>query len=1361
MTLALWIDPRDADTVTLEGSPETDRITSITDKSPAGNDVVGGTIAVFQANFDGADGATSYTAETGEVATFVATAQLDTAQSKFGGSSLFLDGNSDGLLFPHDDKYRIGANAFTLECWVRFNGAPSVSSDQLFMAHYDTSVSPAQRSWTFGLINRTLRFGYSTNGVDFTSITDAAWVPADATWYHVAVTRDDNNLVRWFVDGSQLHSQTVSATFHAATSPLQIGRYVVNTQWFDGWIDDVRIVVGRALYTDAFTPPTEPHTLGPVLAPTGDFTSPSPDSAEFIEEGTLTKPNASPTLLNMDGPDMTVLVAHRISSQSPEVFDVEGSLVSMTGDASPLDDTGWRMKTVGRNDFIRASVGDEDTNFIDLLPQWKETVLRGSFDGADAATSFTSEDKYARTATFNNGAQLDTAQKKFGASSLFLVKSNSDYVTFPDSDDWKFGAGDFTVECWIRHASVAAASLHYYIGQWEVSGSQRSWAIRWGETEGALSFISSTDGTAVATATSSAWNPTVNVWHHIAATRVNGTLRLFADGVKIYDGANSDTFKDSTGVLNLGCISNGGPINLFDGWLDDVRVIKGRGLYTEAFTPPTLPNSNTFTSGKAISAMRLDSIAGALNGYQNGDYCDAIEYAGTLGFAKDLVIGDYDKGYIHEVIYFDGAMRSDERQRAEGYLAHKWNFADILPAEHPFKQQGPDIVVASDLLVKFDGADGDTTYTSDDDAARTATFNGNATLDDSQRAFGPTSLRLPGTASPQSYVTFPDSADWHFGSGDFTVECWVRHASNSGIHTYLSHYDSSDANASWILRFNAAGPSLDFVHSAAGVADIVTLSSSSWTPTVGQWYHVAAVRSGNTLKLYADGVEIGSFSLTITFFNAAKPLDIGVVRGGAGLANFFDGWMDQVRVIKGTALYENDFAPPHRGFRLPVTASLIANFNGADAEAGGSPEYLVDSGQVATFFGNAQLDTAQSKYGVSSLYFQGAGSPESYVSLPSAADLALGTGDFTIEFFFRVASLDATFQSIYDQRTVTASVAPTIFISGGDDVMKYFTNNALRITGTTAVVIDTWYHVCVQRYDDVTRLYLNGVQEGSAYADTNNYIQEAILLGLSTNNSGQMDGWIDGVRVTKGTALYGFPDLPDAPFDNTIDDSELLINFDGADAAATYTTDDTVGRTVTFAGDAQLDTAEKRVGVSSLLLNNPTSPSSYVSIPDSTDLEIGANDFTIECYFKTDVTSRQTLIGKYDSQTAGNLKSWFLSINHSGNLQFDWSTNSTTNETAMARAWAPSAGVWYHVAIVRKGTTARMFVDGVQLGASFTMSGTLADTTVPIEVGSVTFGGGRTNIFDGHIDMVRINIGTALYGNDFEPPIDEQGEPII
>lgn len=221
------------------------------------------------ADWDGIDAATSFTEESGNtaVATFAGTAQLDTAQQKFGTASLLLDGNSDYVTFPDIAGYVLGSSDFTWEAWVRFNALPSASSENGAIIAAQWLSTGNQRSYVWGFdTSDEMKFQYSTDGSTSATLTSSdAPTLATGQWYHCAVVRDGAT-TRMFIDGVALTvSGNISGTIHNSTDTLRIG--AINTSagfraYVDGWIDDLRLTAGVARYTAGFTPPIAAFTAG-------------------------------------------------------------------------------------------------------------------------------------------------------------------------------------------------------------------------------------------------------------------------------------------------------------------------------------------------------------------------------------------------------------------------------------------------------------------------------------------------------------------------------------------------------------------------------------------------------------------------------------------------------------------------------------------------------------------------------------------------------------------------------------------------------------------------------------------------------------------------------------------------------------------------------------------------------------------------------------------------------------------------------------------------------------------------------------------------------------------------------------------
>ena len=169
--------------------------------------------------------------------------------------------------------------------------------------------------------------------------------------------------------------------------------------------------------------------------------------------------------------------------------------------------------------------------------------------------------------------------------------------------------------------------------------------------------------------------------------------------------------------------------------------------------------------------------------------------------------------------------------------------------------------------------------------------------------------------------------------------------------------------------------------------------------------------------------------------------------------------------------------------------------------------------KTVTAVGNAQISTAQSKFGGASIAFDGSGD---YLNVPSSASMRLEASDFTIEFWLYLAAQGTYI--IYDQRSVASQVVPTIYTASGQ--IKYLVSSSDRITGSTLAAA-VWNHIAVSRSGTSTKMFVNGTQAGSTYTDTNDYIQNPVGVGTTlVTLSNNLNGYIDDLRITKGVARY-------------------------------------------------------------------------------------------------------------------------------------------------------------------------------------------------------------------------------------------------
>lgn len=205
-------------------------------------------------------------------------------------------------------------------------------------------------------------------------------------------------------------------------------------------------------------------------------------------------------------------------------------------------------------------------------------------------------------------------------------------------------------------------------------------------------------------------------------------------------------------------------------------------------------------------------------------------------------------------------------------------------------------------MLHFNGTDGSTTFT--DESGKTWTAYSGAQIDTAQKKFGTAS----GLFTPNYYIDTPDSDDFYFGSGNWTIDFWVV---RNGIGTtYIcGQCDSSFSNASisTVIFFDSSNkPGLYVYDSTYGLFQ--TSVGSTAVTADSTWHHIAAVRNGSITTLYLDGVAQGSFNFNVTVNNVAYKYAIG--RAGERSANYLNGWIDEFRISKGIARWTADFTPP-------------------------------------------------------------------------------------------------------------------------------------------------------------------------------------------------------------------------------------------------------------------------------------------------------------------------------------------------------------------------------------------------------------------------------------------------------------------
>jgi len=182
------------------------------------------------------------------------------------------------------------------------------------------------------------------------------------------------------------------------------------------------------------------------------------------------------------------------------------------------------------------------------------------------------------------------------------------------------------------------------------------------------------------------------------------------------------------------------------------------------------------------------------------------------------------------------------------------------------------------------------------------TARNHAKLSTTSPKFGSAALLLDGT---DDYVDTPDSGYLTMGSGDFTIDFWMKRGATGAQYVMGQMNNLGQSVSISFLVYITASNTISF-YVGNGAATVNATSTGTITDTT-TWHHIACVRDGNTLRLFIDGVPDGTGNVTgVTINNSGSNLSWG--RGGEYASGYFNGRFDEPRISKGIARWTSDFS---------------------------------------------------------------------------------------------------------------------------------------------------------------------------------------------------------------------------------------------------------------------------------------------------------------------------------------------------------------------------------------------------------------------------------------------------------------------
>jgi len=1068
--------------------------------------------------------------------------------------SNYFDGTGDYLDLPASSLWDFGLNNFTVEAWVY----PTSAQTQLtIVTNYHSSIS----TWFFGITSTLTNLSFQNSSY----AVDASFAFSINTWYHIAAVKN-GTILTLYINGNAIASGNWTYNHTNNGQLLRIGvTYSTFSSTFSGYwygyISNLRVVNGDAAYTGNFTPPTAPLTTA------GSTSAASYSSTANVN---ITFPQANTSLLTCFGnrlkDDSTNNVT--ITKNGDTKVNAFHPFVSPYGSyASTYFDGSGDYLTVPYNSALNLGSGTTWT-----IEYWvyfnaafgtytpisfvQTSVLRWGIEHAAASTNFVFNNSaavvFTNPSTLTPNTWYHIAWVRDGttvrmyingvASSTTSVQNLQNISSGPLNIGYNAVSGyEFYMNGYITNVRLVKGNA-VYTGNFIPPAAP-------------LTDIGSTSA--------ASYSSTANV--NITFPQANTSLLTCQNLQPTNNSMFLDKSNNSFVITRNGNSTQGtfGPYG--SNWSNYVNGSSGvlvsstsaqfsfAGDFTwEAWiNPSALPSS-----GNSVSIICSRGTVASNSAFQfnlkNSSGTYAIEGTFSIGASDSNLVWNIPTAPTLGTWYHVALVRSGSSVQAY------WNGTAIgsaqtasgttnTPTVNPsigfrggsyndlyFTGYIADLRLADSALYTGATLTVPTAPLTAISGTRLLTCQSNRFIDNSTNNFTLTAYSLPtiqrfspytpifdSSLNPKlnnaytpsihggsayfdgtgDFLTTASSSAFGFGTGAFTIECWLYWIGGSGENTLVCVDVTNGVN----IFLNSSGWGI-------GTRAVAVNNQFGTAPTKNMWHHIAVSRSGSTIYAFIDGVRVYS-GANSTDYQAAGPFGIAAIGTAAG--NIINGYISDLRVVKGTAVYTGNFTPPNKTllpYGTSATYNNTANVNTTFAAA--NTALLCNFTDAAIYdatmnvnletLGDARVSTANSKFGGSSMFFDGTGDS---LKIPSSAQHALGTSNFTIEMWVYNTS---TTNRLISYATTTS---PIIYFNTSNFLLYENYGVGTVLTSSISVPLNTWAHIAVCRSSGVTKIFINGV-EGASGADTNNWGQNGIYIGVDVSTT-YMTGYIDDLRITR------------------------------------------------------------------------------------------------------------------------------------------------------------------------------------------------------------------------------------------------------
>ena len=590
------------------------------------------------------------------------------------------------------------------------------------------------------------------------------------------------------------------------------------------------------------------------------------------------------------------------------------------------------------------------------------------------------------------------------------------------------------------------------------------------------------------------------------------------------------------------------------------------------------------------------------------------------------------------------------------------------------------------------------------------------------------------------YLSVAANSAFDFASGNFTIEAWINKLSS----TYSILFDFQYWY-SYNLRINSNNAILSASYTPAGSENWnITSANNIIIPNI--WNHVALVRNGSSIRIYVNGNSVASGTFAGSISNTVSSLRI--THNDSGVEG--TGYISNLRIVKGTAVYTTNFTPPTTPLENIAGTSLLTCQANRFKDNSSNNFTVTRAGDVAVAQNSpfVEYDTTSG-----SGYFDGSGDYLETGTVSSFNFLHSPSALFTVQCWVYIPSVISS-----GSRTIIATT-PNSGGVGTTWTLEYY-NSAVYmnlfiargvggvwvISGYSTSAFTTynqWTHLAVT-YDQSlasnnATFYINGQPVGTASklanAPSSSNASYPLHIGRVPTTSIDFNGYIADLHISNSILPITVPTAPLTAVPNT----SLLTLKTRAPANNQGILDTSpnsfvVTRTGNVAQGSFSPFSASGYSVSTTATNTLDLPGSV--------LAFGSSSFTVEAWVYATHTSGAPIVYPYNSGNAVTSGGFSVSFGTGGVGYYAVNGATPINYSATI-----PINTWYHLALVKDGTAARLYLNG-QLVATGTDSTTYTTPTGGARVGGIY---NLTQTYGLVVNNLRIVTGQALYNANFTP----------